>query len=58
MIPFNFINKNVKIHNGAWFAAVEINKHKLKHKFGEFSFTKKYDTQLQIRKKTKKKSKK
>jgi len=58
VIPVNCLNKSVRIYNGIWYLGVDINKYKLGRKFGEFSFTKRCDAQIQSRRKSKKKSKK
>lgn len=58
VIPLNCLNKNIKVYNGIWFLNIDITKHKIGRKFGEFSFTKRCDAQIQSRRKTKKKSKK
>lgn len=55
LIPYNSLNKRVLVYNGHWFLGVAISKFMMGHKFGEFSFTKIYDGQSQIRRKTKKK---
>jgi len=52
------MNKIVNVYNGIWFLKVEITKYKIGHKFGEFAFTKCYDGQLKVKRKSKKKSKK
>jgi len=57
-IPFNCLNKNARIYNGIWYLGTDISRHKIGHKFGEFSFTKRCDAQIQSRRKSKKKSKK
>jgi len=58
LIPYYCLNKIVNVYNGIWFLKVEITKYKIGHKFGEFAFTKCYDGQLKVKRKSKKKSKK
>lgn len=58
IIPHRYLDKRVSIYNGIWFLSKEINKNMIGLKLGELSFTKRCDTQLHIRKKSKKKSKK
>lgn len=59
IIPSNFIEekKKVKIFNGIWYISIQLSNNMLNCKFGEFSFTKRSDTQTHLKKKRKKKSK-
>jgi ribosomal protein S19 len=50
------LQKKVKIYNGIWFLSRDANTNLLGHKTGEISFTKKCDTQLHLKRKSKKKS--
>jgi ribosomal protein S19 len=59
LIPSIFIEKSIKIcvFNGIWYLSIIITNSMLFCKFGEFSFTKRSDTQTHLKRKTKKKSK-
>jgi ribosomal protein S19 len=59
-IPINFINKKIKIciFNGIWYLSIFMSTNMLGCKFGEFSFSKRSDTQTHLKKKVKKKTKK
>ena len=57
-IPSLFFNKRFQIYNGIWYKSKEIIKDILGFKFGEFSFTKSFDTQIQDKKVSKRKGKK
>lgn len=57
-VPFNCINKTLRVYNGIWYSGINILRNTVGHKFGEFSFTKRCDAQIQSRRKTKKKTKK
>jgi len=58
-IPYIFIEKKLKIniYNGIWFLAILISNIMIGHKFEEFSYTKRSDTQTHLKKKRKKKPK-
>jgi ribosomal protein S19 len=59
LIPINIINKKIKIciFNGIWYISIQLKDSMLNCKFGEFSFTKRSDTQTHLKKKVKKKPK-
>lgn len=59
LIPFIFIDKKIKIRisNGIWYLSVQAANNMLGFKFGEFSLTKRSDTQTHLKKKRKKKTK-
>jgi len=59
VIPFIFIDKKIKIniYNGIWYLSTLITNLMINHKLGEFSYTKRSDTQTHLKKKRKKKSK-
>ena len=58
-IPAIFIEKKIKISifNGIWYLSTLLNANMLGYKFGEFSFTKRSDTQTHLKKKVQKKPK-
>jgi len=60
VIPSLFLEKKIKISvfNGIWYLSTLLNSNMLGCKFGEFSFTKRCDTQTHLKKKVQKKSKK
>jgi ribosomal protein S19 len=60
LIPLNLINKKIKIcvFNGIWYLSILMTSNMIGHKFGEFSFSKRSDTQTHLKRKVKKKSKK
>lgn len=53
-----YVDKKICIYNGIWFLSKDISSTMVGLKLGEFSFTKRSDTQLHIKRKSKKKSKK
>lgn len=55
LIPYTFINRKFKIHNGIWFLTLNIKASMIGHKFGEFSFTKRIGHEIHGKKKQKKK---
>jgi ribosomal protein S19 len=57
-IPNNFINSHIRVYNGAWFLTKTIDELMIGKKIGEFSITKKFDCQIQRKKKTKRKTNK
>jgi len=59
VIPFIFIDRKIKIniYNGIWYLSTLITNLMINHKLGEFSYTKRSDTQTHLKKKRKKKSK-
>jgi len=59
IIPSIFIEKKIKIQifNGIWYLSTLINSNMLGCKFGEFSFTKRSDTQTHLKRKVQKKPK-
>lgn len=59
IIPSIFIDNKIKIciFNGIWYLSVLMSNNMLGCKFGEFSFTKRSDTQTHLKKKRKKKPK-
>jgi ribosomal protein S19 len=56
IIPFAYKNKRVKIYNGKFFLSKDLNQNMVGLKLGEFSFTKRSDTQIHKKFKSKKKS--
>lgn len=58
IIPYTYKDKKVKIYNGRSFLSKDLNQNSVGLKFGEFSFTKRSDTQIHKKFKSKKKSKK
>jgi len=59
IIPFIFIEKKVKIniYNGIWYLSTLITNLMINSKLGEYSYTKRSDTQTHLKKKRKKKPK-
>jgi ribosomal protein S19 len=59
IIPAIFIDKKIKIciFNGTWFLSTIMMPSMLGHKFGEFVFTKKSDTQTHLKRKVQRKTK-
>lgn len=59
VIPVLFLEKKIKISvfNGIWYLSTLLSSNMLGCKFGEFSFTKRCDTQTHLKKKVQKKSK-
>jgi len=59
IIPSLFIDKKIKIciFNGIWYLSSLMNSNMLGTKFGEFSFTKRSDTQTHLKRKVQKKNK-
>lgn len=59
IIPSIFIDKKIKIniYNGIWYLSTMLSNTMLGFKFGEFSYTKRSDTQTHLKKKRKKKTK-
>lgn len=59
IIPFIFIDRKIKIniYNGIWYLSTVFTNLMLGHKLGEFSYTKRSDTQTHLKKKRKKKPK-
>lgn len=59
VIPYIFIDKKIKlnIYNGIWYLSTLFTNSMLGFKFGEFSYTKRSDTQTHLKKKRKKKPK-
>ena len=59
LIPTLFIEKKIKISifNGIYYISTLLNSNMLGCKFGEFSFTKRCDTQTHLKRKVQKKSK-
>lgn len=59
IIPFIFIEKKIKmnIFNGIWYLSTVFSNLMFGHKLGEFSYTKRSDTQTHLKKKRKKKPK-
>jgi len=58
VIPFYMVGKRIRVYNGSWFLVQTINLDMIGTKFGSYSITKRFDTQLKSRMKTKKKVKK
>jgi len=60
IIPSIFIKKKIKfcIFNGTWYLSMIMMPNMLGHKFGEFIFTKKSDTQTHLKRKVQRKTKK
>lgn len=56
-IPPYMVGKKVRVYNGSWFLVQTINFDMVGTKFGEYSITKRFDTQLKSRMKAKKKVK-
>lgn len=59
IIPYIFIEKKIKIniYNGIWYLSTLITNLMIGYKLGEFSYTKRSDTQTHLKKKRKKKPK-
>lgn len=59
VIPYIFIEKKIKlnIYNGIWYLSTLFTNSMLGFKLGEFSYTKRSDTQTHLKKKRKKKPK-
>jgi len=59
IIPFIFLDKKIKvcIFNGIWYLSTIMSINMMGCKFGEFSFTKRSDTQTHLKRKVKKKPK-
>jgi len=59
IIPSIFIHEHIKlcIFNGIWYLSKTMSSNMLGCKLGEFSFTKRSDTQTHLKRKTKKKTK-
>ena len=59
VIPYIFIDKKIKIniYNGIWYLSTILSNSMLGFKLGEFSYTKRSDTQTHLKKKRKKKTK-
>lgn len=56
-IPPYMVGRKVRVYNGAWFLVKTIVADMIGTKFGEYSITKRFDTQVQSRMKAKKKLK-
>lgn len=59
VVPYIFIERKLKlnIYNGIWYLSTLFTNSMLGFKFGEFSYTKRSDTQTHLKKKRKKKPK-
>lgn len=57
-IPKYLVDKRIYVYNGIWFLSKNISNNMVGHKVGEFAFTKRSDTQLHLKRKSKKKTKK
>jgi len=59
VIPFIFIERKIKVnvYNGIWYLSTLISNLMVGCKLGEFSYTKRSDTQTHLKKKRKKKPK-
>lgn len=57
-IPYSLVDKRIRIYNGIWFLSHDVALNTVGFKLGEFSFTKRCDTQIHLKSKSKKKSKK
>lgn len=59
VMPYIFLDKQIKfcIFNGIWYLSLMTSLNMLGFKFGEFSFTKRSDTQTHLKRKVQKKSK-
>jgi len=55
VIPLSFFEKRVLIYNGIWFLSRDVSHNMIGYKLGEFSFSKRSDTQLHLKFKSKKK---
>lgn len=58
LIPATLVDKRLRIYNGIWFLSHDVSPNTVGFKLGEFSFTKRCDTQIHLKFKSKKKSKK
>lgn len=58
IIPSNYINKRLRIHNGSWYSTVFVNPKMLGFKLGEFSFSRRVGTQKHLKEKRRKKGSK
>lgn len=56
-IPPYMVGRRVRFYNGAWFLVQTITLDMVGTKFGQYSITKRFDTQMQSRMKSKKKLK-
>lgn len=56
-IPPYMLGRRVRLYNGAWFLVQTISSNMIGSKFGQYSITKRFDTQIQSRMKSKKKQK-
>lgn len=56
-IPPYMLGRRVRLYNGAWFLVQTISANMIGSKFGQYSVTKRFDTQIQSRIKSKKKLK-
>lgn len=57
VIPSFMVGRRVRVYNGAWYLVQTISSDMVGSKFGEYSLTKRSDSQLQSRMKAKKKLK-
>jgi len=57
-IPVIYIGRRGYIYNGRWSQTIVFEADSLGHKIGEYSITKKFDTQLRQKRKTKRRTKK
>ena len=57
MIPYPYIGRRGYIYNGSWPLTVSFDEKMVGFKIGEFSITKKFDKQLQRKRKTKRRTK-
>ena len=57
MITFPYVGRRGYIYNGAWSLTTLFEDSMVGFKIGEFSMTKKFDTQLQKKRKTRRKTK-
>lgn len=55
IIPFIFLNRKFKIHNGIWLLTTSIKFSMIGYKFGEFSFSKRMGKEIHFKQKNKKK---
>ncbi len=56
-IPPYMLGRRIRLYNGAWFLVQTISSNMIGSKFGQYSLTKRFDTQMQSRIKSKKKLK-
>ena len=54
-IPFSFLNKKFKVHNGIWLLTLNVKSLMIGRKFGEFSFSKRLGRDIHFKQKSKKK---